>query len=133
MVAKKLLMVDDDQDLLNELAESFRLEGYEVLQAHDGVEALFLLQTIKVDVIITDMTMKGMSGYKLIGALADSPSLCTVPTVVFSGRSEQWHGIKVPNVTYFLQKPSSMATLRAVVGKVSGKTVGSKHAEGSFY
>lgn len=64
--AKKALLVDDDIDLLDSVAEFFRLMGYEVLAASDARSALDLLQKNEdVTVLFSDLVMPGMNGIQL--------------------------------------------------------------------
>lgn len=65
---KKLLIVDDEKDLVSELKEHFerRCKGYKVFTALNGVEALGILKEEKIGVVLTDLRMPIMSGEELI-------------------------------------------------------------------
>lgn len=63
---RKVLIVDDDQDVLDMTAELLQQHGYQVLTAHSGTEALETLQHDGVPVVITDLRMPGMSGERLL-------------------------------------------------------------------
>ena len=60
-----ILAVDDDQDMLNFYLEFLKTAGYEVVTAHNGEEALKLLESIKPELIIADVMMPGINGYEL--------------------------------------------------------------------
>lgn len=76
---KRVLAVDDSITYLERLAEELRSEGYDVVRAHSGVEALALLQGERVDCVVLDLLMPGLSGketckrIKADGALRDTP------------------------------------------------------------
>jgi DNA-binding response OmpR family regulator len=72
----RILLVDDDRDLLVPLAEQLRHDGFDVTTAHDGEEALRRLDTAWPDLLIIDLLMPGMDGLTLareIKARADLP------------------------------------------------------------
>ena len=62
----RLLVVDDEDLLRNSLLKLLTMEGYSVLSASDGNEALGLIKENKFQLVITDLKMPGMSGMELI-------------------------------------------------------------------
>jgi response regulator RpfG family c-di-GMP phosphodiesterase len=66
-----LLLVDDEQNILNALNRLFRREGYRVLTAGGGAEALELLAVNHVQVIISDQRMPEMSGVEFLSKVKD--------------------------------------------------------------
>jgi len=60
-----ILIVEDDKELLNLFSTVLKKEGYQVLTAHDGVEAMDILKTEYVDLIISDIMMPRMDGYEM--------------------------------------------------------------------
>lgn len=74
--AQRILLVDDDRDLLVPLAEQLRRDGFDVTTARDGAEALRRLDVAWPDLLIIDLLMPGMDGLTLareIKARADLP------------------------------------------------------------
>ncbi|MCL2625245.1 MAG: response regulator [Cystobacterineae bacterium] len=61
-----ILLVDDEPNIVNALKRSLRDEGYDVYTAHDGQSALELLKRQKIDLIIADQIMPGMTGVELL-------------------------------------------------------------------
>ena len=57
-----LLFVDDEKSILNSLRRTFRNENYKILLASSGAEALEILKTNEVSIIISDQRMPGMTG-----------------------------------------------------------------------
>lgn len=68
---RRVLVADDDQQVLQLIALLVEQEGYEALQARDGTEALHLAEANCVDLLITDAEMPGMSGPELISAVKE--------------------------------------------------------------
>ncbi len=62
----KILIVDDERNLLKTLKDSLSLEGYHVMTASNGRNALQILTMQSVDVVLTDVKMPGMSGFRLL-------------------------------------------------------------------
>jgi len=75
---KKILLVDDDKDLVESLSERLEAEGYEVIQAFDGVQAWEKIRAESLDLIILDVMMPNKHGYQVAeeiktGEYADIP------------------------------------------------------------
>ena len=67
--APNLLVVDDCKELLQSLGECFAVyaDGYNILTASDGREAMKVLQSAPIDILLTDLHMPGMNGFELAG------------------------------------------------------------------
>lgn len=65
-----LLLVDDETRILSALRRTLRREGYEILTAESVAEALRILESRKVDLILTDQKMPGMSGLEFLAQVA---------------------------------------------------------------
>ena len=66
-----LLLVDDETRILSALRRTLRREGYEILTAESVAEGLRILGSRKVDLVLTDQKMPGMSGVELLAQVAD--------------------------------------------------------------
>lgn len=62
---KKLLIVDDEVDIVSSIQYVLNQEGFATLLAHDGTEAIKLIETEKPDLIILDLMMPGLDGYEV--------------------------------------------------------------------
>lgn len=86
-----VLVVDDDNDIRTTLGEVLEREGYLVLEARDGEEALCRARGITGRVVaIVDLMMPGMDGHELIGRMRADEALSSMPIVVITahGRGE---------------------------------------------
>lgn len=86
------MVVDDDEDTRAELEVVLREEGYRVIVAHDGLDALERLRYgTRPDVILLDLLMPRMDGWAFRKAQLADPALSTIPVVLLSGaRTTHW-------------------------------------------
>lgn len=89
MAKKRLLIVDDEADLAEMI--KFRMEnnGYEVLLAHDGQAALEMARKEKPDLIILDLMLPKMDGYKVCGLLKKDGRYAHIPVIIFTAKGQE--------------------------------------------
>ncbi|MFH1791091.1 MAG: response regulator [Candidatus Omnitrophota bacterium] len=87
-MAKRILVVDDEADLVETL--TFRLEanGYEVIPAYDGKEALDKARREKPDLILLDLMLPHIDGYKVCGMLKSDDKYKSIPIILFTARAQ---------------------------------------------
>ncbi len=95
MTGRCVLVVDDERDLREGIAECLELEGYEVAQARNGREAMELASESRPAIILLDLMMPVMSGWQVIEALRDSATLRTIPIIVISAAHNLPQGVTV--------------------------------------
>ncbi|MBI2601720.1 MAG: response regulator [Deltaproteobacteria bacterium] len=86
---KKVLAVDDSMTYINELADALREEGYDVIKAMSGEEALSLLEVEKVDCIVLDRIMPGLSGQETCRRIKAAPSLRDIPLLMLTSQEDR--------------------------------------------
>lgn len=88
-MAKRILLVDDERDLVTTV--TFRLEasGYEVIPAYDGQEGLEKAKKEKPDLIILDLMLPKMDGYKVCGLLKADARYNKIPIIMFTARAQE--------------------------------------------
>jgi len=118
---KKILVVDDKLEIRTLLKQYFTQEGFEIITAGDGKEALFAARQGKPDLIILDLMMPEMGGYeflKVYGREADTP------TIILTAKLDE--GDKVLGLELgaddYVTKPFSMRELTARVRAVIRRT-----------
>ncbi|MBS2023809.1 MAG: response regulator, partial [Deltaproteobacteria bacterium] len=89
LAPKRLLAVDDSVTYLQELGQQLRSEGYDVVLAHSGEEALELLEVQAVDCILLDLVMPGLSGEETCRRIKLSTRFRDVPLVLLTAREDQ--------------------------------------------
>jgi YesN/AraC family two-component response regulator len=87
-----LLIVDDEQEIREMLARHFTFEDYKVFHAADGQEALELLGTIKIDVVISDIVMPKMTGVEMLEVISQEYPMIRV--IMMTGYVTQSHLLK---------------------------------------
>ena len=80
----RLLIVDDHPTNLNLLRAQLEGEGHMVFDAADGMEALDVLKRQPVDVVISDILMPRMDGYRLCHEVRKSERLCEIPFIFYT-------------------------------------------------
>jgi CheY-like chemotaxis protein len=103
---KRLLLVEDDDLLRETLTTILEAEGYAVLTAADGEEALRRLHAgERPDLILLDLMMPGMDGWQFRREQARDRELASVPVVVFSAVDTADQKGTTPGVAGHLEKP----------------------------
>jgi DNA-binding NarL/FixJ family response regulator len=117
---KRLLVVDDEPNLLRAVAACLKAEDYEVTTARSGHEALMKLAESVPDLIISDIRMPGMDGYKLARQLRGSPRTALVPIVFLTAKDETADRIEGfrAGIDAYLTKPFEPEELIAVVNAI---------------
>ncbi|MEL7297353.1 MAG: response regulator transcription factor [Pseudomonadota bacterium] len=81
-----ILIIDDDEQLVEMLAEVLRLEGYPILTAHDGVSGLDVLnEHADIEAVILDVMMPGIDGFETLQRLR---RVSTVPVIMLTARGD---------------------------------------------
>ncbi|GAB4417779.1 MAG: hypothetical protein OHK0032_13820 [Thermodesulfovibrionales bacterium] len=86
-VGRKILLVDDSAQSRAIYRNKLNMEGFTVIEASNGVEALKYLQEAKPDLVILDLWMEGIDGFKILQLMQLNPALKGIPVVVLSARS----------------------------------------------
>ena len=84
-----VLLVDDEPNLLKMLVIRFELEGFETLTAMDGEEALKKARDEHPDLILLDLMLPKLDGYKVCTILKKDPQCQDIPIVMFTARAQQ--------------------------------------------
>ena len=88
-MAKRILLVDDEANLVEMIKMRLEANNYEVLTAYDGQEALQKAQKEKPDLIILDLMLPKMDGYKVCGLLKKDARYSKIPIIMFSARAQE--------------------------------------------
>ncbi len=82
---EKILVVDDDREIVKAIEKLLMLEGYEIVKAYDGLEALDILMTQEVQLIILDIMMPKLDGLSATMKIRDRKN---IPIILLSAKSE---------------------------------------------
>jgi DNA-binding response OmpR family regulator len=85
---KKILLVDDEEDLVTALTARLAASGYEVLVARDGLEALQKARALFPDLIVLDLMLPKMDGYKVARLLKFDQRYVNIPIIMLTARGQ---------------------------------------------
>ncbi len=88
-MAKKILIADDDPIIIKLLQVNLELDGYEVVTAEDGAEAVERATETKPDLIILDIMMPRMDGWTALQELKRQPETAKAPVILLSAKAQQ--------------------------------------------
>jgi CheY-like chemotaxis protein len=115
-----VLVVDDSKVIRDLIAVNLELEGYDVLRAADGLEALELVAAQRPDVITVDVVMPGLDGFEMVERLRADPTTADIPVIAVTGRAsaaDRERGEEV-GVDVYLTKPFEPAELVDAVARL---------------
>ncbi len=109
----RILLVDDEEDILDVLAYNLKREGFVTEKARDGVEALALAEADPPDLIILDIMMPRMDGIEACRRLRGHARLSHLPIMMLTARSEEENHVRGLDVgaDIYLTKPLSVPVL----------------------
>jgi CheY-like chemotaxis protein len=112
----RILIVDDEEEILRLMRRT--LEDYDTVEAHNGEEALAMLEELPVDLVITDIRMPDMDGYQLLKVIRKRfPDVRVLAmSGAVTGDDVEEHGFEA-----FIEKPMDPNGIREIVEQVSEK------------
>ena len=118
---KSILVVDDEPVVVEIAKRKLQERGYEVMAAHDGLEAFEALKKKIPDLILLDIQMPRMNGYTFIMEKVRMPEYASIPVVVLTAYGEMEPLFKRHGVKAYLLKPLKLQELldkvQAIVGQ----------------
>jgi DNA-binding response OmpR family regulator len=88
MPKRKILLVDDEEDLIKTVAFRLEANGYDVCSASDGLAAMEKAHRERPDLIILDLMLPKIDGYKVCGLLKKDSRYSAIPIIMFSARAQ---------------------------------------------
>jgi CheY-like chemotaxis protein len=125
---RRILLVDDNRDATDSMAELLRLAGHEVRTAYDGETALALARIDAPEVVFCDITMPGMDGLEVARHLREDIHLRDTVLVALSGYSQDddRRGSREAGFNSHLAKPVQLASLKALLSDVTVSALGQR-------
>ncbi|MCA9980838.1 MAG: hybrid sensor histidine kinase/response regulator [Anaerolineales bacterium] len=108
-----ILIIDDNEELLESLAQNLTFEGYEVSIAPDGWSGVALARTNQPDLILCDVMMPGLVGYGVLLEIRSNPETAHIPFVFLTAKTDRFSMRKGMNIGAddYLTKPISHSEL----------------------
>jgi two-component system, cell cycle response regulator DivK len=125
MGKKKVLVIDDDADVVGAFKAFLEDNGYEADTAADGVEAMKKLREARPDLVTLDITMPNKSGVKVYREIKEDASLKAIPVVVVTGVQPEFRNFissrkQVPPPEGYLEKPVALDAVLDEVRRLIG-------------
>lgn len=111
-----ILVVDDEETIGDIISEYLRDEGFQVLVARDGSEALRLAYEVHPHVIISDVLMPHLDGYGLLERVRQSPEIANTPLILMSAIPPRLTRVR-PNA--FVRKPFDLGGLLSIIQRMT--------------
>ncbi|KAM3100027.1 response regulator transcription factor [Phormidesmis sp. 146-35] len=132
---RRLLLIDDDPNLILLVKDYLEFRGYEVITAENGREALEVLEQDVPDMIICDVMMPEMDGYSLVSAIRSDPKTSWIPVLFLSAKGQSQDRVKGLNIgaDVYMVKPFEPEELVAQVEsslKQASRLIQHKDAKG---
>jgi two-component system, chemotaxis family, chemotaxis protein CheY len=116
---RTILAVDDSATVRKFVSVALTMQGFTVVTASDGMDALEKLPHQQVDLVITDLNMPNMDGFELIKALRENPSYKDIPVIILTSLTDDVskdRGAEL-GVNSYLVKPFSLEKIQYEVSK----------------
>jgi DNA-binding response OmpR family regulator len=89
MIMRKILVAEDERDILDLIIFTLQFGGYDVVPTTNGEDALEMVYKEKPDLILLDVRMPRMSGYEVCKRVKTEQDLCNIPVVFLSAKGQE--------------------------------------------
>jgi DNA-binding response OmpR family regulator len=124
---KKILIIDDDPDILEFLSYNLKNEGYQVAQALSGMNALWqLAEKCQPDLILLDLMLPGTHGFEICQYFKQSQEFKNIPIIILSakGSAEDMEtGLAMGANAYFVKASFTIQSLMGFIRKLLAKPI----------
>ncbi len=107
MAKPKILVVDDEPDVVKLIEASLTSDGFEVLKAYDGISAIDVIENERPDLVLLDLMMPVMSGYEVCEQLKGNPVTHDIPIICLTSAhapSVREQSVRL-GAAYVIEKP----------------------------
>ena len=120
---KKILVIDDEPDVISYLSTFLEDEGFDVITAQNGPDGLAVARAKSPDLITLDITMPGMSGIEVLTELRRDQNLSQIPVIIITGVSGfdklvDYREVRPPEG--FMHKPIDLMYLLKTIEEIIG-------------
>ncbi|CAG1002476.1 Transcriptional regulatory protein WalR [Anaerolineae bacterium] len=128
----RILVIEDEQPLLEEIIEWLRFEGFEPLSASSGHEGVKLALESVPDLIVSDVMMPGMDGYQVLRKLRSVPTTASIPLIFLTAKSDRLdirYGMELGADDYITKPFNRIELLNAVHTRIQRQGTLKEQAE----
>lgn len=119
-MSKKILVADDQRELVEAMVARFENAGYEVVAAYDGEECLEKIKIQCPDLIVLDVTMPKMDGFSVVRAVKEDERVKNTPIIMVTGKDQMEDIFRMEGVREYVVKPFEYKDLLAMVVRLIG-------------
>jgi two-component system, OmpR family, phosphate regulon response regulator PhoB len=121
----RILVVDDEEDVLVLLKKRFAREDWDVIEARDGQQALLVAQKNKPDLILLDIIMPKVDGYHACFAMKGHPEISNVPIIMLTAKTQPFEKVKgqMVGADEYICKPFDLDELVSTIRRHLGNTI----------
>lgn len=105
MGKKKILVVDDEADLVDLVKTRLETGGYEVITAHDGIEGLSKARVECPDLLILDIGMAQMDGYTVLQKMREDEKTKGIPVIMLTAHGKMKDLFEIEGISDYIVKP----------------------------
>ena len=121
-MSKKVLVVDDEEDIRTSVSQILEIRGYEVIRAENGMECLKQLERVLPDLVILDIMMPGMSGWDVAARMKEHHQWQAVPIVFLTAKGDEMSvGLGGLASEEYIVKPFDVGKLMECVDRILQK------------
>jgi CheY-like chemotaxis protein len=116
-VAKKVLVVDDNEDSVRILVKTLQSAGYSVQFARDGIEAILMIRNEGPDLVLLDIMMPRMDGFEVCQAVKANSKTKHIPIVMVTGKTDfdsRYKALKLGASDYLMKPIRPFETIQKV-------------------
>lgn len=132
-MAKRVLVIEDEPNILDNIAETLEMEGFDVITANGGREGVKQALTKRPDVVLCDIMMPDFNGYDVLMSLRSDPNTATAPFVFLTAlgaRSNMRQGMELGADDYITKPFSPDELLTAVETQLKKQRAMADHYDG---
>ncbi len=124
-MSKRILVVDDEEDVVRYFKTLFEDNGYEAITAKDGAEAMEKIRAQRPDLVTLDITMPNKSGVRAYRDIKENDELKNIPVLIVTGVQPEFRSFistrsQVPPPEGYLEKPVALGDVLAEVRRLIG-------------
>ena len=119
---RKILVVDDEMDIIQTVSMFLELEGYEVATAMDGEDALNMVHLLSPDLVVLDMMLPVMNGDELVSIVKNDEKLKNIPVILITAFAQKRNEEIMSNagVDFYMKKPFELDQLNNKIKELLG-------------
>ncbi len=121
---KRILLIDDEPEVQDLLALFLKIRGYQGFFAHNGEQGIEMAKKLLPDLILLDIMMPKVDGFRVQATLREDPEASKVPIIFITAKAEPENAQKAisSGAKGFIEKPFDLTTLTETIQAVLGRS-----------